>query len=113
MADSLNSIESLLEKAAEYGQGVYALVKLQIMDKTSVVASTVISQVSFLAIFGFFLFFLSGGAAVWIGEILGKLWYGLFAVAGFYAFIALVFRLFMYRWVKRKICDYIVKQEFK
>ena len=60
-----------------------------------------------------FLFFLNFGIAYYLGVILENTFYGFFIVAVFYGVVALVIRLFMYKWIKKKISDYIIKLTLK
>lgn len=113
MEDNTKLIESLLEKVAEYGKTSYELVKLKTLDKTSDVISSFIPNSVVFIIIGSFLLFLNLGLALWIGEILGKIYYGFFVVAGFYAFISFILHFFMQKWIKRTLYNYIVKQMFK
>jgi hypothetical protein len=106
-------LEALLEKASGYGKTVYELLKLKILDKTSDVASTLITHVVVLVIIAFFLLFFAVGSALWIGEILGKNYLGFLAVAAFYGFVALFIHFFLHKWIKRMISNYIIKQEAK
>jgi hypothetical protein len=57
--------------------------------------------------------FLNLGLAFWVGEILGKLYYGFFVVAAFYVFIGIIIHFFMYKWLKKIVCNYIIKQLLK
>ncbi len=108
-----NVLEALLEKAAGYGKTVYELLKLKILDKTSDVASSLITHAVVLVIIAFFMIFFALGSALWIGEYLGKLWCGFFIVAAFYGFVALIIHFFLQKWIKRMINNYIIKQETK
>jgi hypothetical protein len=56
---------------------------------------------------------LNFGLAFWLGEILGKVYYGFFVVAGFYCFVGIVLHFLMHNWLKKIIGNYIVKQVFK
>jgi prolipoprotein diacylglyceryltransferase len=53
------------------------------------------------------------GIALWLGEILGKLWYGFFIVAGFYAATGLVVYFFMREWIKNMVSNFIIKHVLK
>ena len=106
-------IESLLERAAEYGKTSYELVKLKTLDKTSdVVSSFIPHSVVFLIILSFLLF-VNLGLAFWLGEILGNTFFGFFVVAAFYLIIGIVVHFFMHKWLKKIICNYIIKQMLK
>jgi len=60
-----------------------------------------------------FLLFLNLGIAFWLGDIFGKTAFGFLVVAGFYIFIAIFIRLFLYKWIKRFVGDYLVKRLLK
>jgi hypothetical protein len=110
MEDNVKMIETLLERATEYGKTSIDLVKLRALDKASdVVSSFVPNAITFAMILTFLLFF-NLGLAFWLGGILGKTFYGFITVAAFYAIIALVLRLFMHKWIKRIIYNSIIKK---
>ncbi len=106
-------IESLFEKAVDYGQTSFRLVKLKTLSKASDVASTSLSRLVVL-IFAFsFVLFMSLGLAIWIGDILGKGYYGFLVVGGFYGLIGIFIHLFLQKWIKKILDDYIVEQVLK
>jgi hypothetical protein len=113
MEDKANLIESLLERAVEYGKTSVELAKLKTVEKTSDVVSTMIPNAFVLAIIGSFMLFLTMGLAFWLGEILGKIYYGFFAVAAFYGIIVIVLHFFMRKWLKKIIRNYFIKQVLK
>ncbi len=113
MENIVDSFESLLERAAEYGITSYELVKLKTINKTSDVVSSLIPHAVVFLILMSFLLFLSLGVAFWLGEIFGNMFYGFFVVAAFYGIIGLVLHFFMHDQIKKKISDYIVKQALK
>ena len=94
MDDNVKLIESLLESTIKYGVAEIELVKLKTLNKTSDVVSSLIPH-----------------AVVFF--ILGNNFYGFFIIAAFYAIVGLVMHFFMHKWIKRKICNYLVKQMFK
>jgi hypothetical protein len=106
-------LESLLEKTTDYGKTSFELLKLKTIDKTADLVSSLIphSFVSILVIS--FLLFLNIGLALWLGEILGKAFYGFFAVAAFYVLTALLIHFFLHKRIKKSIGDYLIKQILK
>ena len=113
MEDNTKLIEPLLEKAAEYGKTSYELLKLKALDKTSeVVSSFIPHSVVFVLIVSFLLFF-NLGLSFWLGEILGKIYYGFFVVAAFYGVIGIVLHFFMHKRINKIICNYIIKLALK
>jgi hypothetical protein len=113
MEDIKNSLDSLLDSAEEYGKTSIELLKLKTLDKTSDVASTIISRA--IAIFILFMFFLiiTIGIAIWLGEIIGKYSYGFFIVAAFYGLTGIILFFFMHKKIKTLINNSIIKQIFK
>jgi hypothetical protein len=50
------------------------------------------------------------GVALWLGELLGKSYYGFFIVAAFYLLAGLVLHFFLQRWIRKPISDLIITQ---
>jgi hypothetical protein len=113
MENNTQLIESLLERVIDYGKTSYELVKLKVVDKTTDSLSSFLPNTVIGAIVCNFLLFVNLGLALWLGKILGELFYGFFIVAAFYALVAFVMHLFMRKWLKRILYDYIIKQLFK
>ena len=111
MEDNAKLIESLVERATEYGKTSYKLAKLKALDKTSEVVSSVVPHIIVYVIFASFMLFLSLGLAFWLGDILGSTAYGFFAVASIYGIIAIVIYFFIPK-LKKRICNYIIKKSF-
>jgi hypothetical protein len=113
MDDNVKLIESLLESTFKYGVAEIELIKLKTLNKTSDVVSGLLPHTVVFFILFFFLLFLNLGLAFWLGDIIGNNFYGFFVIAAFYAIVGLVVHFFMHNWMKRKICNYLVKQMFK
>jgi hypothetical protein len=113
MEDNTNFIESLIERATDYGQASIELAKLKALDQTSQVMSSFFSNAVVLIIISLFVLFLNFGLAIWIGQILGEAYYGFFAVAGFYGMAAILVYLFMRKWIKRAVGNTFIKQVLK
>jgi len=113
MEDHANKIETLFERVTEYGKTSLELVKLKTVEKTSDVASTFIPHAIVFALFAIFLLFLSLGLAIWIGGILGNIFYGFFTVAAFYGLVSAIVHFFMRAWLKKVATGYIIKMSLK
>ena len=101
MEDNTKLIESLLERTAEYGKASFELVKLKALDKTSDAVSSLIPHSVVLVLVAVFMLFLNLGLAFWLGEVLGRTFYGFFVVAAFYGIAGLVIHFFMHEWLKK------------
>jgi membrane-associated HD superfamily phosphohydrolase len=105
-----DSIESLFERAEAYSRTTYELSKLKLLETTNIVVTSVIARLSVIMMISMFSFVLSIAVALWLGDILGKSYYGFFIVAGFYFIAGIVLHLFLHRWVKKPISELIIKQ---
>jgi len=113
MEDNVKLIETLLERAAEYCKIRYELVKLKVLDKASdFVSSIILHFIVFVLIASFILFF-NLGLAFWLGEILGKTYFGFFVVAAFYGIVGIFIYFFLHKWIKKLICNYFIKKMLK
>lgn len=110
MEDQENLIESLIEKGEQYGKTTIELLKLKTIDKSADVVSTLVSWAIVIVFAVLFFLILNIGVALWIGELLGKSYYGFFAVSGFYALLAIVFGIFRKQLVKQPVNNSIVEQ---
>lgn len=110
MDEQSNVIESLIEKGEQYGKTTLELLKLKTLDKSADVASTIISWAIVVVLAVLFFLILNIGIALWLGELLGKSYYGFFVVAGFYGLLGLIFALFRKKLVKDPVNNSIVSQ---
>jgi fatty acid desaturase len=113
MDDNTKLLESLLERASEYGKASFELVKLKTLDKTTDVVSSLVPQSVVIALIASFMLFLNLGIALWLGDLLGKTFWGFFVVAAFYIFAAIVIHFFMHNWFKKLVGNYIIKRVLK
>ena len=105
-----SSIETLFEKAVKYSQTSMELIKLQAINQSSDFASflsvrIVLSIVAFL-----FLMSTTIGLSLWIGDLLGKYYYGFFVIAGFYLALTILLFTFRNKWIKQPVKNILIKQ---
>ena len=113
MEDNANLLETLLERAADYSKTSIELVKLKTLDKTADIVSSLVPLSIVILLIASFLLFLSLGIAEWLGDILGKEFYGFFTVGGFYFVLALISHFFLRKRIKRLIGDTLIKHVLK
>ena len=106
-------LEPLLESAEDYGKTSFELLKLKALDKTSEMASSIAIFIVVILIISMIILIGTIGIALWLGEILGKTWYGFFSVAGAYGILGTVFYFFIYKWLKKVISNFIIKHVLK
>jgi len=113
MEDHSKMIESLLEDVVDYGKTSFELAKLKTFDKASDIVSTLIPHTIVFLLLAVFMLFLNLGLAFWLGDIMGSTFLGFFAVAGFYILAGLILHFFMHKWIKKVICNYIIRSVYK
>jgi Flp pilus assembly protein TadB len=103
------SVESLLDSVRDYIETRINLLKLKAIDKSSGIMSSVVSTIFVVIIATIFIVLLNIGIALWLGDLLGKAYYGFFVVAAFYVFIGIILYSSREKWLKTPITNSIVK----
>lgn len=104
-------IDPLIEKAEAYGKTSFELLKFKFLDKTAAVSATLISRLLLGIILSLFAILLNIAIALWLGELLGKNYYGFLIVAGFYGLCGMIL-LFLQPMIKARINISIIKLLF-
>jgi hypothetical protein len=110
MENKIHFIEPLLERVEEYGKTSFELFKLNAVDKTAAVVSTSVSRGLAILVLFMFLLIANIGLSLWLGCLLGRVYYGFFVVAGFYGIIGVVLYFFMHNKIKKRVGDSIILQ---
>ncbi|MBN2172986.1 MAG: hypothetical protein JW731_02560 [Bacteroidales bacterium] len=113
METPLTSIEDLFEPVEAYVKTTIELSKLKILDSATIVVTSILARIGVISVISMFILVLSTGIALWLGEILGKVYYGFFIIAGFYLLAGIVFHFFLRNWIKGPISEIIIKQVLK
>lgn len=113
MTDDTTPIATLFERAENYTKTTIKLLKLNAVDKSAEIVSSLFSLlvVSMTVVLSIIIF--SIGAALWLGKLLGDSFYGFFIIGGFYLFVALLLRIFREQWLKYPVSNSIIKQMMK
>lgn len=107
------SIETLFERAEDYTRTSAELVKLNAIDKSADVLSSLLSRLT-VAIFAvMFVLLLNIGLSLWIGELLGKPYLGFFIVSSAYLVISVILYSFKDQWIKIPISNFIITKLLK
>lgn len=105
-----SQIEQLVERIEAYGRTTYELSKLKVLETTIHVATSFLSRLSVIVMISFFVLILNIGLALWLGELMGKVYYGFFIVAGFYLVAGVLSNMFLHKWIKKPISSFFIKQ---
>jgi len=96
-------VGTLFDSVDAYTKTTIELVKLKSMEQTANLVAPWISRlVVFILLLAFSILF-NIGIALWLGDMLGKLYYGFFIVAGFYLLSGIAVRIFLYQWIIDRI----------
>jgi hypothetical protein len=110
METQAHSFESLFGRAGEYFETRMELMKLRSLDKSSDIISSVISTLAVMVTILISIIILSIGLALWIGEQMGRSYYGFFIVGGFYILIALIGYILRNRLLKVPIANSFINK---
>ena len=113
MKDKVIIVEMLIEKIEDYAKTSAELYKLKAIDKGTDVFTSIISRVFIISIIALFFLLVTIGLSLYLGDLLGKDYYGFFAVAGGYFVIAALLYLFRTSILEGPLNDFIVRQIFK
>ncbi|MCE3229840.1 MAG: hypothetical protein K0S32_4391 [Bacteroidetes bacterium] len=113
MEDKTSPVELLFKKTESFIRSGAGLYKLKIIDKSAEWISTLTAR--FVAMVLILLFFLTINMAValWIGDVLGKVYWGFFVVAGFYALMTTLVIVFQKTWIKEPVKNAVIIQALK
>jgi hypothetical protein len=113
MENNATPIGTLFEKAEAYSKTTIELFKLNAIDKSADVVSSLVSRLAVFMVVALLSIVMSIGIALWLGELLGKSYYGFFAVSGAYIILALMLRAFRREWIKKPVSNSIISQMLK
>lgn len=105
-----NSLESFFDKTQSYAQISIELTKLKGLNATTNVITVILARLCVFIVALLFFVIVSIGIALWLGELLGELYYGFFIVAGFYLLIGLIFYFFLQKWIEKPFGNLIVSK---
>lgn len=108
MEDNASPLETLFEKAKEYSTTTIELLKLNAIDKSADVVSSLVEQLAVFMVVVLFVIIMNIGLSLWIGDLLGKSYYGFFVMGGFYLLIAGLLHAFRDQWIKTPVSNSII-----
>ena len=108
--DKDSVIESLFERAKDYAETRGDLLRLKAIKKTAEVGSSVISKIIIATLFSTFLLIFNIGLGFWLGELLGAVYFGFFALAGFYLIVGIIVYANRKKILRSPIADSIIKK---
>jgi hypothetical protein len=90
MSKQPNPIDSLISNSQDYVETRLTLFKLKMVDKSSDIASTILSFLPLILVFTIVFILLNIGIALLIGDLVGRASWGFLILTAIYIIIALV-----------------------
>ena len=113
MTDNSTPIATLKERVEDYSNSTIELLKLNAIDKSADVVSSLVSQLVFIITGAMSFLIVNIGIALWIGKLLGDSFYGFFVIGGFYAILAILLHIFRSSLIKYPVSNSIIRQMLK
>ena len=107
------NIELLYEKAKDYAEINIELVKLYTIDKIADVASSILSRLVITMGVAMVVLFLSIGLSLYLGELLGKDYFGFLVVSGFYLIVTIFISLYRDKIIKTPVANLFIAKLLK
>ena len=108
MESKIDLLEPLIERAENYAKSSFELYKLRTVHKSATIISTVYLRGIVIFLFSIFFITASIGVSLWLGDVLGKSYYGFFCVAGFYAISGMIVSIFMGNSIKNRVTNSVI-----
>lgn len=105
--------DKLFEKVENYANTSIDLLKLNAVEKSADVISSLSYQVVLLLIVAMFTLFVNIGIGLFIGKLLGAYYLGFFIVSTFYLILAVIIYLFRNKLLKTPVSNMIVTKLLK
>ncbi len=107
--ETINKIEALGEEALHLAETKMYLWKLKAVDQTAKFASTGVFSICLALLGVLFILMINIGLALWVGEKMGRLYYGFFMVSLFYVLLAVILYIFRKQLIRTPIINFVIK----
>lgn len=101
-------IELIYNKAKAYTQTSIELYKLNAVDKTADVVSSVVSRLALGSIIAVFLLFINIGISLYIGQVLQATYLGFLIVSSFYLIVGISLYIFNNTLITKPITNLVI-----
>lgn len=113
MDTTATNIELLYDKAKKYTETSMELFRLNAIDKTADVASSLMARMAIVMVVAMFTLFVNIGIALFIGKMMGEYYFGFLIVSLFYLVLAIVFHVFRNQFIKIPITNLVIEKLMK
>jgi hypothetical protein len=113
MDNIATNFETLYQKAKEYTETSIELLRLNAIDKTADVVSSLFARLALIMLVAMFTLFINIALSIFIGELLNEMYLGFLIVSGFYLILAVVVFYFNDKLLKIPITNLVIAKLLK
>lgn len=113
MENTATNMDLLYEKAKKYAETNIELLKLNAIDKTADVSSSIVSRMAIVMVVAMFTLFLNVGISLYIGKQLNENYLGFLIVSAFYLLLAIILYFFNKPLIQTPIANLIIRKLLK
>jgi hypothetical protein len=113
MENNATSIETLFQRAEDYSKTTLMLLRLKAINKSANIVSFIAIRLILLMVVALFLTTFNIGLALWLGEILGKSYYGFFTVTAIYILVATLLYVFRAKLISTPVKNTVIVEMLK
>lgn len=113
MENTATRIEMLYESAKQYADTNVELLKLNAIDKTADVLSSLVSRLAFIMIVAMFTIFVNISIGLYLGNLLGAYYLGFLIVSFFYLILAIFMYFLSAKMIKEPIANLVIQKLLK
>lgn len=108
MKSTAANVEGLYDQAKKYTEDSLELYKLQAIDRTAVILSSIASRSALALIVVLFTLFINVGISLYLGTLLGALYLGFLVLSGFYVIIGVIVFFFKKEMIEKPIANLVI-----
>jgi len=108
MDNIATNFEKLYEKAKEYTETSLELYRLNAIDKTADVVSSLFARLALLMVVAMFSLLINIALSLYIGKLLDEMYLGFLIVSGFYLIVAIIIFLFSDKLLKIPLTNLVI-----
>lgn len=105
----VTEVEELFERLETYSKTTFELAKLKSLEVTTGIVTSLVSKLSVGVAIGLFLILINVGLSIYLGELLGKAYYGFFLVAAIDLLLAILLHLFIHPLISKSLGQSMIR----
>lgn len=113
MDNIATNVEQLYQKAKEYTETSIELFRLNAIDKTADVVSSLFARLALIMVVAMFTLFINIALSLYIGKLLGEMYLGFLIVSGFYLVLSIVIFYYSEKLIKIPLTNLVIAKLLK